>query len=68
MTDQEMINLLRCIHNLALIGYPYPEGASNDPRLVWTLGQVAGIVLRGMEAYKNDTKIKLEPENGASDV
>lgn len=64
MTDAEMCRLLHCIHNMALIGYPYPENAANDPRLVWTLGQIAGVVTRGMKAYQNNEKIQLD--DGAS--
>lgn len=60
MTDAEMTRLLHAIHEMALIGYPYPEGASNDPRLVWTLGQVAGVIARGMKAYQNNEPINIE--------
>lgn len=65
MTDLEMLRLLQNIHNLALIGYPYPEDAKNDPRLVWTLGQVAGVVARGIKTYKNNEPIPTD-EKGVS--
>lgn len=63
MTDLEMTRLLQNIHNLALIGYPYPQGSANDDRLVWTLGQVAGVVVRGLNAVKNDEKIEMGDPN-----
>jgi hypothetical protein len=52
MTDREAVRLLRVIKDIALCGYPYPEGVVLDDRLALALGKIAGIVDKAVTDYE----------------
>ena len=51
MTDAQIVQILKIIHDLALIRYPYPDEATNDSKLVFSLGEIGGIASRTLATY-----------------
>ena len=50
MTDEDLRKLLGIIRSLATWCYPFPEkGPRNDERLIWALGQIAGIATKALD-------------------
>jgi hypothetical protein len=57
MTDQEIVRLLQCIRNLAMLSYPYPAHSSNDDALCFALGQIAGIASKALAAHERPPEV-----------
>jgi hypothetical protein len=53
MTNDEILKLLHCIRNLALIPYPYLDKSSNEGemKLAFALGQIGGIATKAITEY-----------------
>jgi hypothetical protein len=48
MRDRELRKLLFAIRDLALVPYPFPDGARVDDRLCIVLGQIAGLASKAL--------------------
>jgi hypothetical protein len=52
MDDRELVALLEAIKSMALVPYPFPEGARVDPVLLMALGEIAGIAMKAVTEYR----------------
>lgn len=49
MSDDELVRLLEAVMTMVMTPYPWPTDASaNDDRLVFALGQIAGIASKAI--------------------
>lgn len=52
MTNQDIRDQLKAIHDLAIRDYPYPPEADYlDANLVFTLGQIAGLAQKTISQW-----------------
>jgi hypothetical protein len=55
ITNEDMIEQLKQIHDLALRDYPYPENSLDgelNGNLLLALGQIAGLASKAIAEYK----------------
>jgi len=56
MSDAELVRLLEAVMAVAMTPYPWPTGATaNDDRLVFALGQIAGIASKAINERRGNT-------------
>jgi hypothetical protein len=54
--EHRSLKLLKAIHDLASVLYPYPEGAQVSPHLTFALGEIAGIASKAIQQAKDSSK------------
>ncbi len=52
MTNDECVKLLRAIAALAIVPYPFCEGAKIDPNLALAFGEIRGTAERVLRLYR----------------
>lgn len=53
ISNQDLLEQMEALYQLALRDYPYPENVSNlDPNLLFMLGQIAGMASKAISEYR----------------
>jgi hypothetical protein len=68
VTNEEVKVLLRECYDRLTSVYPFPEGSDIDPRLAITIGFVAGAIVEGLAAEREDRKVWFHPTENASET